>query len=75
MAVSNPNVAVAKTEKSSNSRNLLNTIDAFNGASVQGCLMLQDTKREKEISLGVSYPYDPLPTGGCIIQSLNSPAL
>ena len=33
------------------------------------CLMLWDTKREKEIDLAPSYPYDPLAEGECLVPT------
>jgi hypothetical protein len=31
------------------------------------CVMLIDTEREKEIEIGVTYPYPPLGPGECLI--------
>jgi len=37
--------------------------------------MLIDTKREKQINLGTSYPFGTLPAGACLLTSYQRSAL
>lgn len=45
------------------------------GQSMQGCLMLFDTDRERDIGLGVRYPFKALEEGECVIHERMATAL
>lgn len=34
----------------------------------KSCVMLMDTEREKEINLGITYPFEPLGVGQCLMN-------